>query len=188
MLTKFLDKMSEKIAGGISKTHKKITEIKNSPPKPPKINTKDFEEKVLNPRPPAPSPQKRSIADDFPKELKVKRIAELPKYLKDVSKTTITIEENEMEKVVKVIIDIGPNLSSVMKDIVYASNSPGSSIASAFGPFLQESAKNIVLVLKENSENPKPDPNIKPPQFNTVSEGYSPNHIPKNENTKEKET
>jgi hypothetical protein len=156
MLTKFLDKISEKIINGMHKFHEWVEDSKSK--EPPKINTKLFERAVLRTAP-KPVPEKYSEVKNigFPKELKVKEIEELPEYLKDVSKTIITIEENEMEKVVKVIIDIGPNLKDVMKEIVDCSTSPGGSIQQAFGPFLLESAKNIVLVLKENTENNEPE-------------------------------
>jgi len=57
-----------------------------------------------------------------------------------------------MEKVVKVVIDIGPNLKDVMNNLITLSGFPSEAIKDAFGSFLQECAKNIVLVLKENSE------------------------------------
>lgn len=147
MFTKFLDKISDKVAGWIHKAHQELQEMKYTPNPPP---------------PPRPQsiPRSPTTPKDmgFPKELKVKEVTELPQYLKDVSKTIITIEENEMEKVVKVVIDIGPNLADVMKEIINASTSPGESIDTAFGKFLQESARNIVLVLKENTPNEKSEP------------------------------
>jgi gas vesicle protein len=171
MLAKFIDKISEKIADGISKTHGKIKESLET-------NTKEIKDKfeqfkytnppppkgVRKPCPPPSPPRPQSVSGmsttvkdmDFPKELRTKEVTELPEYLKDVSKTIITIEEGEMEKVVKVVIDIGPNLANAIKEVASMSTTPGATVANAFGPFLLESAKNIVLVLKENSGNEKP--------------------------------
>lgn len=165
MFGKLLDKFSEKIAGKASEIHEEWKKNFSTNP-PPGLGQKidmeklrgSFQKGIPPLSRPEPKPKSQSPKRMFPKELKTKEITEIPDYLKDMSKTTIEIKDNEMEKVVKVIIDIGPNLASVMKDLANYSSSPGQSIDLAFGKFLQESAKNVVLVLKENTEKPKPVP------------------------------
>ena len=156
MLTKLLDKITEKI---IEKVHKFRTGSK-SKKESIKINTELLQRSLLKIKIPTPPPQStpKKYTAGFPKETEPKETSQQDfskRFSKEIPKTIISIEESEMEKVVKIIIDIGPNMASVMKDLVQEASAGygGEAVNEAFGPFLQESAKNIVLVLKENSEN-----------------------------------